>query len=84
MWMDDVYKNIKRIEHPGWEGWKIIDRYKGIYKDYPEAIFQNAVANDALLQEYVRDFYETHRDVEPRVPGENPKPARPTKKRDKA
>ncbi len=80
---DEQYKGIKRQEHPEWEGWKLIDRLKGIYHIYNDTILQRALDGDALLQEYVRDFYETNRDAGPFVQGEGRKAPRKAKGRDR-
>jgi hypothetical protein len=54
---EEEYKGIKRQEFPTWGGWKIIDRLRIIYKDYPEGVLDNAIKGDQLLQAYVDDFF---------------------------
>ncbi len=80
---DETFSGIRRGDNPGWAGWKIVDRYKGLYKDFPPAVFENALQGDALLKEYVRDFYGTDRSVGTTIQSEGGKPAGKTRKRNR-
>jgi lysozyme family protein len=49
----ETYCGISRVNWPQWQGWEIVDEYKG---DGP--IKRNTVFNDAVLEALVYDFYK--------------------------
>lgn len=49
----ETYMGISRRYHPDWEGWRIVDQYKGA--DF----FPLVLDTDGELQEMVREFYKT-------------------------
>lgn len=59
-WTNEEYRGIKRIEHPSWEGWKIIDRLKAIYRDN-EIVCKRAIDNDVMVRLHVEAFFEENK-----------------------
>lgn len=49
----ETYRGIARNFFPGWEGWKIIDKYS----NPPRIIRTGTIINDPILEQQVRVFY---------------------------
>jgi lysozyme family protein len=48
----ETYKGVARKFHPNWDGWSIVDKYKGLPN------FENKLNEDRALQSKVLSFYK--------------------------
>jgi len=53
----ETYKGISRVHHPDWEGWAIIDGYKG-RQDFLQALEADQRLQQLVIQKYVDGYWK--------------------------